>query len=195
MSSIPHHLATVLATLRTAITAIVGGLVRRDPAHAPMIQLLWNRIGRAVDRVARLHALWQQGRLPPPRPSRAGIARAPRPAPARLPSRRAWLVALGGHHIAAAGSHLRIFLERPDLAEFLAAAPQAGRHLRPLCTMLGVTPPPMLQLPPRPRRTRQPRPPRPPAPGSRAALAAIPPDRPLQPYVLAAVRAWYRKRD
>jgi hypothetical protein len=193
MSSIPHHLATVLATLRTAITAIVGGLVRRDPAHAPMIQLLWNRIGRAVDRVARLHALWQQGRLPPTRPSRAGIARAPRPVPARLPSRRAWLVALGGHQVASVGAQLGAFLERPEFAAFLAAVPRAGRHLRPLCTMLGVTPPPALRLPPRPPRRRPARPVRPPAPGSRAALAAIPSDRPLQPYVLAAVRAWRRK--
>jgi hypothetical protein len=173
-------------TLRAVIGLCAQVQLRRDPACGPLFQLLWNRVGRAARLVGRLHALWQQGRLPRPRPSRAG-RRTTVPAPSRpeFPRRRAWLVDLGGHHAAGSGSQLQYFLQRPDAAEFLAAVPQAGRHLRPLCRMLGVDLPPVLQLPP--RAPRKPRP--------RTLLPSPPPlDRPLPRYVLAAARAWRKKR-
>ncbi|MBN9562298.1 MAG: hypothetical protein J0H14_16470 [Alphaproteobacteria bacterium] len=66
-------------------------------------------------------------------------------------------------------SNLYTLLEDPEMRAFLAAAPEAGRILRPLWRKL--TPealPEILRLPPRPRQPRAPRPPRPakPAPGS-----------------------------
>ncbi len=60
------------------------------------------------------------------------------------------------------------------MPEFLAAAPQAGRILRPLCHMLGIALPAILQLPAPPPRRKPVKPPRPkPAP--------LPPLLPLHP--------------
>ncbi len=47
---------------------------------------------------------------------------------------------------AAAASQLQHLLADPAMADLLAAAPQAGRLLRPLCQMLGVRPPPARSL-------------------------------------------------
>ena len=100
----------------------------------------------------------------------------------------------GQHHAGLAHFQLNAFLERPDLPAFLAAVPQAGRYLRPLCRLLAVPQPEFLALPPRPRRTRPPRPraPRPRAPNLRNPQ--LPPgDPPFRPYVLAAAR-YFRKK-
>jgi hypothetical protein len=43
-------------------------------------------------------------------------------------------------------------LEDPDVVEQVAAAPQLGSVLRPLCQMLHVKAPPYLRLPRKPRR-------------------------------------------
>ncbi|MBN9559359.1 MAG: hypothetical protein J0H14_01360, partial [Alphaproteobacteria bacterium] len=62
-------------------------------------------------------------------------------------------------------SHLQALLEDPEMREFLAAAPQAGRLLRPLWRKLSPDVlPDILRLPPRPPRPRKPRAPRPPRP-------------------------------
>jgi hypothetical protein len=45
---------------------------------------------------------------------------------------------------------LRHLLVLPEMAEFVAAAPEAGRIVRPLCRMLGQRPPEWLRLPRRP---------------------------------------------
>jgi hypothetical protein len=70
-------------------------------------------------------------------------------------------------------SNLYALLEDPEMRAFLAAAPQAGRILRPLWRKLSpeAALPEILRLPPRPPRPRKPpspKPPRPekPAPGS-----------------------------
>ena len=42
----------------------------------------------------------------------------------------------------------------PETREFVAACPQAGRILRPLCRITGLTPPEWLALPKRARKTR-----------------------------------------
>ena len=55
-------------------------------------------------------------------------------------------------------SHL---LANPGMAPFLAACPQAGRLLRPLCHAIGADLPPCLMPVARPRLQRPPRPPRP----------------------------------
>ena len=200
MLSITDHLTQIVATLRAVIGICAQVQARRAPAPpaldaGPLFILLWNRVGRAARLVARLHALWQQGILHRPRPSRAGRPSTP-PAvppaipPLRIPRRRAWLIALGGHHAAISGSQLQHFLQRPDAAEFLAAVPRAGRHLRPICRMLGVDLPPCLQLPP--RAPRAPRKPRPRNPHSLRSVPS-PNDPPMPRYVLAAARAWRKK--
>ncbi len=63
---------------------------------------------------------------------------------------------------ASGASQLQHLLAEPEMAALIAAAPQMGRILRPLCRMLGVRPPPGLRAPP---------PARAPAPASPAAAA------------------------
>ena len=129
---------------------------RPQPTTA-ILTLAWSYIGRAIVRLERLVTLWQAGTLPPAAPARP---RAPRPASAkpRLPRRQTWLVAAVGYPAAGYAYRLDIFLARPDSAEFFHAVPHAGRIIRPLCHMLGLTPPPELRLPPRPNPVRPPRP-------------------------------------
>ena len=189
MLSITDHLTQIIATLRAAIAACAHPLVQREPARAPFFMLLHNRVGRAARLFTRLYTLWQQGKLSPPRPSQAGATRTARAAPAvTFPRGRAWLVALTDYRVAGCGSQLQHFLQRPDLPEFLAAAPQALRHLRPLCRMLGADLPAEF-APPRPMRSKSPkiRPPKstPPSTGT--------PDRPIPRNILAAARAWRRR--
>ena len=59
---------------------------------------------------------------------------------------------------------LEEFLEDPEMVAQVAAAPQLGRELRPLCRKLAVKPPAWLRLPRRPRKPRPRRPKFPPAP-------------------------------
>jgi len=52
---------------------------------------------------------------------------------------------------------LEILIARPQMAGLLAACPQAGRILRPLCRMLGIRPfPPALRREPVPRQSSPP---------------------------------------
>lgn len=153
--------------------------------------LAWTRLGRMIARFTRLYARWQSDTLPKPRPPRPGRATRPAtprlPTP-RLPTRRAWIVASVGHHAAGHASQLETLLATPEATEFLTAVPQAGRILRPLCRMLGLTPPACLRLPERPRPPHQK-----PRAEPRAAPPPHPPARPLPAYVRAAVRAWKPK--
>jgi hypothetical protein len=193
MSSLPDHLIQIVALLWRVIDRIL------PPGHRPAAEgpslhmILTNRLGTAVRRFARLYALWQAGRLPPLRPARARPAAGPTPAAPhpprpRLSRARAWLVHRGGHHAAAARCQLETWLARPDLPDFLAAVPRAGRYLRPLAHMLGADLPPLLRLAPRPPRPRRARPPKP----RRPRLDSF--DPPLAPNIIAAARAW-RKND
>jgi hypothetical protein len=112
----------------------------------------------------RLIARWRAGTLPKPRLPRAGQSRKASPKPT-LPTAPAWLVARVGYTAAGFGSQLQHALSDPDLAAFLAAAPQAGRLFRPLYRMLGIEPPAPLRRQPRPRPARPKPPPKPkPAP-------------------------------
>jgi hypothetical protein len=90
---------------------------------------------------------------------------------------------------------LAALLRDPETQAFHAAAPQAGRLLRPLCQALGVRQPDWLRRPPRPRpaarRAPRPRPQgaAPPRPRTHPS-PMLPTDRPLQGYVLRAADAW-----
>jgi hypothetical protein len=194
---LPGHLTHIVAFLRDLIWYFTPPERVRE-TRAPMLLRLSNTLGRAERLFARLHALWSAGRLPAPRPARprhppaapaADPTPDPRPAVPRLPRARGWLLRAGPAESTVAASRLQHWLERPDLPEFLAAVPRAGRYLRPLCRLLNVDPPPFLALPPRPRRPRPPRP-RAPRPPSLRRPVLPPGDPPFRPYVLAAARAW-----
>ncbi len=110
----------------------------------PLMLLLWSRLRRTAERFARLAAKVHAGTLPPPR-RRLRSPRPARPQTLRLPRGFAWLVRRLPQ-AAAAASQLQHLLADPAMADLLAAAPQAGRLLRPLCRMLGVRPPPARSL-------------------------------------------------
>jgi hypothetical protein len=127
-----HSFTTILTGLR----AVLAARAATDRALTALLVLVWSRLARLQTRLERLIANWRAGTLPTPRPSRAGQPRKPTPKP-YLPTTPAWLIARV-QDAAPFGSQLQHALSDPDLAAFLAAAPQAGRLLRPLCRMLGV---------------------------------------------------------
>jgi len=153
------------------LAPIIAGLCRavasQAVAHralAPLLVLVWSRLRRMAARFACLAGRADAGALPSrgvPRPRASG----PRPSGSRerlppgLPSGFAWLVRLVPE-AACYGAQLQHLLSDPAVAALLAATPHAGRVLRPLCRMLGVTPGPALT----PSVARE----RAPAPGSPA---------------------------
>jgi len=154
-SSLVEHLDGILRPLR----AMVSGHTQTPGPLQPLMTLIWLYLHRPAQRLARLIAKLQAGTLAPPRPRTAAttppVPRAPK---LRLPNRHAWLIRLV-QRTAQLYPQLEILVGRPEMAELLAAAPQAGRILRPLCRMLGIRPlAPVLRLPPRPRRARPPKP-------------------------------------
>ncbi len=187
--TLPHHLATIVLAIRTALSAYTS----RSRAHSDLLLLVWTRVGRTAARLERLFTLWQQGTLKPPRPRPASsIPAKATPDPAtpeptqgartlglRLPRAKGWLIRLIPE-AAPAGGQLESFIHRPDVAEFVAQVPRAGRHLRPLCRMQGLALPDYLTLPTcrrkqRPPRARKPRP---------------WPLKDFPPYLRRAIRAW-----
>ena len=133
---------------------------------------LWGRVSRIRQHLARLLAHLAAGRLPRPHTSRPETARAPARErdpldtvpPPRLPRAHLLLVKLLGYRAAGFGAQIQHLLDQPAMAAALAASPGAARALRPLCHILGVTLPPILRLPPRPRPVKPARPKPPPLP-------------------------------
>ena len=164
------QLAQIIGGLRAAVAACGGrrmlGWDRRpdDPRIIPLSIPIWNRIGRLLARferlVARLGTGWRPKAAPQPPPRATQAAAPPRAQPdaVHLPRGFGWLVQLT-HGATAASGHLQALLAEPGMAELLAAAPSAGRFLRPLCQMLGIRPGPPLAEPPTaaPPQSTQPR--------------------------------------
>ncbi len=177
------HLIGILKLLQTTL----GNHVTRHDLHGPLLVLVWNRLTRTYQRFERLVAHWRAGTLPAPRPSRAGAIRVRKAATPRLPTNRIWLIDLTRGPAAIAASQLRHLMNDAELRQFLTECPRAGRLLRPLAQMLGISlrEPEfaLLQLPPRPRK---PRPPKPPRPESRTALL-----RRLRGMTGAELKAWF----
>ncbi|WP_288038653.1 hypothetical protein, partial [Acidiphilium sp.] len=126
-----------------ALCAHIAGEGAKRRIAGPLIILIWQRLRRLAARFARLVTT-------PPR------ARATRPAgrsgpPHTLPRAFGWLARLipGTASVAA---QFRALLDTPDMAALIAATPEAGRILRPLCHTLGIRPPAPLRRPRRPRR-------------------------------------------
>ena len=207
MLSIATTLALLITRLRAAIGTHLGREARVQPPvwigttlyaprpdpkapsklPEPVWSLLWLRLARLSARFTALHTKWRENRLPTPR------IRPKRPSPTpttprlRLPEEFGWVNRRIPECAPPAGM-LDALVRDPGTRAFVAAAPQAARLLRPLCHAIGIKQPDWLALP---RRTRRPRPRRPGTarPSFAALLRAIPPDRPLQPYVLAAAKA------
>ena len=172
-------LATLLTAILTGMRAALAPHVNRDRARTAILLCAWTRIGRAASRFQALFARWQANTLPTPRQTRAA-RKTPSAAKPHFPAGRAWLAGTTDHHVRGHASQLQHLLDHPDMPKFLAAAPQAGRILRPLCHMLGITMPavllPLSRAKPEgaPSRPKPAKPPRPkPAP--------LPPLRPLYP--------------
>jgi hypothetical protein len=180
--------------------ALVGARFLKRPHLVAFTLPLANRLNRAVQRFQRLMALLAAGKLPrqararegSPEPDKSEPATReptdPTPSPsaalspsaARLPSRRGWLLRELTWEAAAYRGYLEQLLAEPAMAEVLAAAPSAGRILRPLCRLLGlpeslVPKPPSAE--PRPVRKRHRR--RPAAP-ARTAAAPTPAAEPAR---------------
>ena len=205
MITISTRLLTILTTLRQAIAAYAVQQNRAQAvvwlgaiAYSPIIPpnqpsrlpdetwvLLTHRLGRIAARFTALFHRWRTNTLPAPRPSRTGRPYIAKPIP-RLPARRGW-VNIRIPASAPCTGQLEALLHDPELPEFLAAAPQAGRLLRPLCHALGLPEPAWLKLPPRPKPIRPP-PAKPPEPA--ADQPPPTPFRPLPPNIRAAARAW-----
>ncbi len=188
--------AGILTGLRNAIAAAAA----KNPLARLLLVLLWSRLGRLARRFIALAARVEAGTAAP-RPRRASphpAEKRARPPYQRLPRRFAWLPPqVPG--AAAFGSQLQYWLATEEMAAILAAAPQAGRMLRPLCRMLGVRPPPALAPPPRPARTPAPdcRPaarPSPAAPRSRPPRGGAGRDPAAQPAAQAGARRPDRRR-
>ena len=178
------------------LTLIVGGLQKaaaaragRDHAVAPLVMPLWTRLARLTARFDALVARLTAGHLPAERPAAPARprTRSARKAPAaglRLPRGRAWLIRLLPGEAASYGCQLQALLADLQMAALLAAAPEAGRILRPLCRLLAIAPEGSLALPsaagkpaPTPRPAKPAPPPAPPSAISLiwAALTGQPP--------------------
>ncbi len=180
-----HWLTLIVAGLQKAAAARAG----RDHAVAPLVMLLWTRLARLTARFDALVARLIAGHpAAPARPRTRPAAIAPaRKAPAgglRLPRGQAWLIRLLPGEAASYGCQLQALLADPQMAALLAAAPEAGRILRPLCRLLAIAPEGLLALPsaagkpaPKPRPAKPAPPPAPPSAISLiwAALTGQPP--------------------
>jgi hypothetical protein len=123
-----------------------------------LIALIATRLRGIKWRFLRLAARLDAGTYKPRVPLEKPADR-PRPAPPRdpLPRTFGWLRPLIPETVAFAGQ-LDALLRDPDMAALMAAAPAPMRRpIRSLCRMLGVRPPPVLDIP------RPARPPRVPA--------------------------------
>jgi hypothetical protein len=133
-----------LASVIWAVRAQVGNWGAQKLLGVALAMLTYRRLGQISQRMERLMARFQAGRLWR-RPARAVVADmavveatgAPRArAEAVLPVRFGWLVRAAAWRAAVYGGQLRIVLQTPEMVALLTAAPQAARILRPLCRML-----------------------------------------------------------
>ena len=188
-----HPLVQRLAVTMSGIIAVLGVHSARAGALYPLFALVHRHLVHLVLRLDRLAQRWQAGGLPAPRPSRAANTRsnaAPSAAPAatrplRLPDCPSWLIRLVQPTAQFSGQVMAI-IDDPQTRALFAAAPQAGRILRPLCRMLGLPQPDWLRRPgykPEPTSPRRlnARPPRPFLARYRAALAPQDPPHPAGP--------------
>ncbi len=200
----PRPPAERFATLTESVAKALAAEGLRLGLVAPWLALVWCKLRSTGARILRLAAALEAGtlRLNPPRPLPPLPPRmedtAPRPDHAKpkrkeIPTGFGWLL----RRVTALSfgrSQLEYLLAEPDMAELIQAAPQVAHHLRPICRMLGVKPPPGL-FPARrkPRRTRPPAPPKP-APEAAEEKPAAATGRPDGPFPAFVPRKRKRRR-
>ena len=186
--SLSQRLTLVVQALRAAIAAHAA----RDRATVALAWLVWPYLNRLAARFAALAARVQAGKLAAAPTTRLRAApevlrlQVPRLRPPTLPQGFAWLARLAPS-ILPLRSQVCHLLGDPELAALLAAAPGAGRILRPLCRMLGIEagpdfPPALFGLPDPPPPDPSPDPPPSPTlalPAPQTCAAAPPAPEPL----------------
>jgi hypothetical protein len=173
-------LAQWLTLLVTGLRQAAAARASRDHAVAPLVMLLWTRLARLTARFDALVARLTAGHPAAParqrtRPASTAPARKAPAAGLRLPRGQAWLIRLLPGEAACFGGQLQALLADPQMAALLAAAPEAGRILRPLCRLLAIAPEGLLALPSATGKpTAKPRPAKPtPPPESGPTLAQM----------------------
>ena len=162
-----HPLADRFAWMIVWFNKLMALEANRRPEAGPFSGATWSYLNRQSRRFAALVAKWQAGTLPAPRPprprARPVVERVAKPVTQFvLPRGANWFRKLYPDTAPPlAGTLSDLLHANPDMPALVAAAPQAGRILRPMCRMVGLPPPLYLQLPPRPRRPRPPRPAKP----------------------------------
>ena len=138
MDSSPNiaRFESVSANLRMILCGVLAALGgwRLDGMRAVVV---YRRIGFTLSRIERMLVRFRAGRLW--RVTRSALGQRMRTAPGlAMPRRFGWLVQAGGHQAAGFGSQLQAVLNSEEMSALLAASPQAGRLLRPLCRALAV---------------------------------------------------------
>ena len=133
------ELARRVAAILAGLAAVVARRFLREPKLIGLIIPLWVWLGRAARRLERAMTRLRAIRAVPV--ATAQVARVGRVRPVRLPSGQAWLVRALGWEAAGYGCQLEALLAEPEMQAVLARLPAAGRILRPLCRMLGMTVP------------------------------------------------------
>jgi hypothetical protein len=180
-----RRLGLTLGGLCTAIGLSVRGA---SPAGKALAELVWKHVFRMRHRLDALLARVAAGWLPRPATPRAPAVAAdptvPRrtrvcgPALGAMPRSRACLIRVVGYQAAGYASQLEHLLTDPAMAEFVASVPGAARMLRPLCRVLGISPPVLGFPPPPPPRPAKPARPK---PAAQSAISQVYAALALQP--------------
>jgi len=172
----PTDPAERFASIVTAMRKAAADCHVARGVSGPLILLIWNYLGGILNQFAAIAAKVRAGTLPAPRKprSRAPLPGAEPPLPAKprkpslLPRGPLWMIKLFGWHVGNHACLLESLLKDPEMAALIAAAPQLGRLIRPLCRALGRDAG-AAKLPPRQPKPAQPRKPRPRRPKPDAA--------------------------
>ena|SRR5665213_2058780 len=127
-----------------------------------LVKLIWRRLRRMRRRFATIMARLRAGTLGQTATRPAAVRDRPAASPrAERPSQRSgWVIYAISWFLWNRHYELDELLEDPAMVAQVAAAPQLGGVLRPMCRMLAVKPPAWLRRPRKPRRRVE----RPPAP-------------------------------
>jgi hypothetical protein len=138
-------LADRFARFIERLCAVIGVYTGVFPWAEPLVSAAQGRVRRLGERFALLAARASGRKFS--RVRRQGTARGPatvRRRPAIFLPTIPWLMQAVGAALHC-GEPLRQLLDDPEMAQLVAAAPQAGRILRPLCRMLRVKRPAYLR--------------------------------------------------
>ena len=161
---LPQRLALIIDRILCLLSGrSAGGIFQRRTLNDPALHLITVTLRRVATRFAKVLLRIANGTLRQPRQRPA----APRKQPENPPKRREWPYRLRStpgwlrkiieprHHLNYWADALRVLVRDPELQELLTPAPQLRQILRPLCTMMGVEPPPLPQPDPPPKKRRR----------------------------------------